>query len=352
LSFGGCNYLGLAQDPRVVDATRTALEQFGLSSSASRETTGNTDPHEALERRLGAFTGYPASLLLPDGYTANLAALQALEAQGFTHALIDERAHRSLVDAARVARMATLRYAHRDPDHAARTIARTPGRVALLTDGVFTADGAIAPLHALLDALRDSDTLLVDDCHGFGVLGPSGRGTPHHTRTERDPRVLVTTTLSKGLGCAGGVVLGAEETLASARANASAYICTTPASPALAAGAIAALGILETDPSLPARLRENAQHLRSVLAAHAPEIHADPTPIRAFTPADPDTMHALELSLLDEGIVAPLIRYPGGPASLYFRLSVSAAHTREDIDRFDEILTRLVPRAVGEPLRS
>ena len=208
LFFGGCNYLGLAQHPRVLDATRTALEQFGLSSSASRETTGNTTPHHDLEQRLCAFARADDALLMPDGYTANLAALQGLEATGFTRVVIDERAHRSLTDAARLAGMEIEPYAHADPEHARTLISRHDTPCAVLTDGVFTAHGAIAPVPALLAALRPCDALVLDDCHGLGVLGPGGRGTAHHFGIDRDPKVLVTSTLCKGLGGSGGIILG------------------------------------------------------------------------------------------------------------------------------------------------
>ncbi len=337
VTFGGCNYLGMAQHPRVTAAAADAMARFGLSTSASRETTGNTRVHEELETAAARFCAHPAGLLVPDGYIANLAAMQALSRLGVRHAVVDARAHASLRDAAGMAGMRIHPYRHRDAADAAGVVSACDGPAVVATDSVFAADGAVAPASELLDATRSGDVLLLDDCHGFGVLGRSGRGLADGLGL-RSERLLVTTTLAKALGCGGGMVMGSEAIIAAARSCSTAYICTTPCSPVLAGAAFAAIRVLEDEPHLHERLRVNTARVRGLLA---PEFGVDPSapaPIIAFTAGGPDAMRSMHRSALDAGVLAPLVEYPGGPAPVYFRLSVSALHTQAQIDLLSDIL--------------
>lgn len=331
ITFGGCNYLGLAQHPGVVAAAAGAMARYGLSTSASRETTGNTRVHQDLEEMLAAFCGHPAGLLVPDGYIANLAAMQGLALLGVRDAVIDRRAHPSLRDAAGMAGIRIHPFAHADATDAARAIGACGGPAVLMTDSVFAADGGMAPASDLLAALRDGDRLLLDDCHGFAVLGRDGRGLADHAGIASD-RLVVTTTLAKGLGCGGGVVMGERRLIDAMRNGATAYICTTPASPALAAAAIGAIGLLRSDASLLGRLRTNTARVRSMLAGPFGVDPDHPVPIVSFTAGDAGTMRRMHEKMLGAGVLAPLVNYPGGPAEVYFRLSVSAMHTDEQID--------------------
>jgi 7-keto-8-aminopelargonate synthetase-like enzyme len=331
VTFGGCNYLGLSQHPRVVGAAADAMARFGLSTTASRETTGNTRLHEDLEGLLAGFCGHPAGLLVPDGYIANLAAMQGLSALGFRHAVIDRRAHPSLRDAAGMAGMRLHEYGHADARDAARLLAACEGRAVVVTDSVFAADGTVAPARRIHASLRDGDRLLLDDCHGFAVLGRAGRGLADELDLSRD-RLVVTTTLAKGLGCGGGVVMGERALVDAARAGSTAYICTTPTSPALAAAAIEAIGLVGEDPSLHERLRANTTRIRSLLAERFDVDPAHPIPIIAFVAGEADAMRIMHEEMLDRGVLAPLVAYPGGPAPVYFRLSVSAEHTEQQIE--------------------
>lgn len=345
--FGGCNYLGLAQDSRVAHAATQAIATYGLSTSASRETTGNAAEHAHLESELRDFTQSESALLVPDGYLANLVAMQALSSRGTRSAVLDERAHPSIRDAARLAGLTTTTYRHLDASDAARALAASDGPAVLATDAVFAADGAIAPAAQLCQALRPGDTLLLDDCHAFCVLGRQGRGTADHLDLPR-PDLVVTTTLAKGLGCAGGVVLGSEALIATARRASTAYICTTPTAPALAAAARAALGLLQTDPALHDRLRANTTALARVLTQAGIPGQSDDTPIFAFTLPGPAAMRALHAQAWDEGLWLPLVEYPGGPAPLYFRLAVTAAHTQQHLDHLAAILARHTSHATTE----
>ncbi len=337
ITFGGCNYLGLAHHSQVLEAARDAVNIYGLSSSASRETTGNAKPHAMLEDQLTRFCEHQSGLLVPDGYTANLAALQGLEVLGVKHAIIDSRAHASLKDAARLAGMDIHLFDHLDHAHARSIIDRIDDGVVILTDSVFTTDGDLAPSNELLALVREQDWLLLDDCHGFGVLGDHGRGTPNELGVRSD-RLIVTTTLAKGLGCAGGIVMGSSESIESARSHSIAYRCTTPASPALVSAGIKALDLLQHDETIHASLRTNIDHVRDVLRANGIETHDLMTPIFAFTIGDETNMRSIEKSLLELGFVVPLMDYPNGPAPMYFRLAINAGHRTDQIDQFGKAL--------------
>lgn len=343
LSFGGCNYLGLAHHPRVIRAVQEAATIYGLSSSASRETTGNARPHAELESELTHFCGHESGLLVPDGYTANLAALQGLEHLGIRNALIDSRAHASLKDAARLSGMHIHIYEHLNPDHARQLIHSTNGPSVILSDSVFTTDGDLAPAMELLNTLRDDDWLLLDDCHGFAVLGEQGRGMPNAIGLHSD-RLIVTTTLAKGLGCAGGIVMGSSIPVESARSQSIAYRCTTPASPALVSGGLEALRILKEDPSIHTRVQEAVGLTRAVLRAYGIETHSHASAIFAFILGDLDRMRQIEHAMYERGIILPLMDYPNGPAPMYFRMSVNASHTREQIEYFGETLHEVLAR--------
>jgi len=344
-TFAGCDYLGLSRNPDARAAAVAALRDHALSTTASRTTSGDTPPHRELEHELGDFMGKPA-VLLPDGYTANIAACEALAAlPDPPTALVDDRAHPSLLVAARAAGLPVRTFAHADPDDAARR--RPLGPVAVLTDGVFTAHGALAPAAEFLADLDAGDHLLLDDCHAFGVLGPEGRGTADHLGLD-DPRIIVTSTLKKALAAGGGFVAGPAEIVDLVRTRATAYICTTPAAPALIAAARANLAHLRAHAGdLLPRLHANAARLHaglSGLGLVAPQPHAATTPIAAFDLGRRNDR--VNVALCAAGFTLPLMSYPGGPSASYFRASVSAAHTPENIDALLETLGRsLTPAA-------
>lgn len=336
LSFAGCNYLGLAHHPQVLAAATEAIARFGLSTSASRETSGNTALHAELERAVASATHTEQALVLPDGYTANLAAAQTLGHLGVRHAIIDERAHRSLFDAAAAAGLTIHRYATGNVDACASWLS-TLGRneSAVFTDGVFTSDGRIAPLAELS---RLGCRLVIDDCHGFGVLGQNGAGTAALLGVRLAEHTLLTSTLAKGIGCAGGFVAGARHVVEAARGHASAYICTTPSAPPLIAAALEAVRIAQCDDERRRRLARNSDLLCSILTRCGLGNFDPTTPIFAFSFSSEPAMHDLATHLLERGIFIPLIAYPGGPGPLYFRASVTSEHVEDDLACLDEAL--------------
>jgi 8-amino-7-oxononanoate synthase len=360
LAFSGCNYLGLSHDPRVLAAVTRGLQRFGISTGASRETTGNVVEHEALERDLAAFTGFESGILTPEGFTANIALAQGLAAIGVRCAVIDEKSHRSVSQAAIAAGLELRTYAHLDAADAARVAraaARSPDAsdVVLWTDGVFAAAGAVAPVPGLIAALPGkASRLIVDDSHGFCTLGASGSGCIEHFGVaSHRPRLLLTTTLAKGLGCYGGVVLGPADVIAAVRDNAGVYRGTSPLAPPLACAAREALRVLREEPALVTSLHANTAALRARLAAAGIEGAPTPAPIFAFTLTgdrhdrhDQPDMPEIHRALLDRGILAPLIAYPGGPGATYFRVSINARHTPHDIERLGAALaeTTRAPR--------
>ena len=344
LAFAGCNYLGLGYHPEVLRALERHLKVYGVSTTASRETTGNTVSHEALERELAAFVGQEACILTAEGYTANFAACQAL-APELGVALLDAKAHRSLRNAAMAAGMQVFEYEHcsaRSAAHLVRQYADTG--VAILTDSVFAADGAIAPLRELLGELpARRSCLIVDDCHGFCVLGPSGRGEVAHEGLDA-PRILITTTLAKGLGCYGGGVLGPGAIVGRLRQQSGVYRGSTPIPPAIAEACRAAIGVVRRDPEIVVRLRENISTMRGVLGRLGLALPPEFIPIFTFVLDPVERMQAIHDQLLEAGVLAPLIEYPGGPGPRYFRVVVSAAHSAEDIRQLGQEFARAMTR--------
>ena len=354
VSFGGCDYLNLAIDRAACDTAHAVIAERGLSTTASRTTTGDTPHHRHLESDIRDVLATPDAVVVPDGFTANIAACEALATgpRPCRVAMIDERAHPSLRTAARAAGLSVVAYTHRDPTDLARRRADYPSEspVVVLTDGVFTATGDIAPAPGLLAATQPGDTLVLDDCHAFGVLGPSGRGTAHHFGLN-DARIVTTSTLAKVIGAAGGFVAGPASIVGRVRTDATAYVCTTPTPPALIAAArsnLARVRALAADGGLD-ELRRNAARVRTGLRNLGFPITDADTPIAAFTtgPSDP----ALAVAFAAAGLAVPLMEYPGGPSASYFRVSVSRAHEPADIDRLLATVARFAPAASPRPAR-
>lgn len=365
LAFGGCNYLGLAHHPAVLGAVREGLLRYGISTTASRETTGNTTVHDALERDLAAFLQQEAAILTAEGYTANIAVAQALSRRHGV-ALIDAHAHRSLRSAAHAAGMQVFEYEHLNAESAGWLVKQYADQgIAVFTDGVFAADGAVAPVADLLAVLpRQRATLVVDDCHGFCVLGPLGRGTVSEAGLS-DPRLCITTTLAKGLGCYGGAVIGRRALVDEVREHADVYRRSTPVPTPLAMGAIAALSVMQRETELVTFLRRNTRTLRGLLEdigvttgtadstapsssppdngrrggtalvepASLQQSSVAEVPIFTFTLDSRERMEQVHNALFHQGIYAPFIEYPGGPTPMFFRLTVSSRHTAEELHR-------------------
>src|SRR5437870_1627997 len=208
LYFSGCDYFRLARHPVVASAARAALEKIGLNVAASRLTTGNHKIYAQLEQELANFFGAETAIVFPEGYLAPMAAAQAVAGE-FTHVFVDRLAHVALIDAARMLPGRLKMFDHRDPGALARAVSKLDSRARpiVLTDGMFSHDGSVAPLSEYLKILPPAGKILVDDAHGAGVLGAKGKGAAEYAGVAQD-RIIYCATLSKAFGAYGGVVLG------------------------------------------------------------------------------------------------------------------------------------------------
>lgn len=360
VSFAGCNYLGLAHHPAVIDALKRAVGEHGIGVAASRETSGNRRAHEQLEKDAARLLGTEAALLVPDGYLANLVIAQAI-APDHSLALVDAASHASIRDALSAVGLRTLEYSSA-ADATRIADAHRSDSIVVFTDGVFPSQRRLAPLPDLLEILeRRAGVLIVDDCHGFGVLGPCGRGVLEHFGLS-DRRIVITTTLSKAFGCQGGLIASTQERVERVRTRSRAYVGSTPIPPALACAASAALRVFESDPARLQRLRANAARLRETFLALGLPVSDFENPVFPFTLASPARMRSAHEALLSAGLLVPFIQYPGGPADFgsnrtfehsgesagetggYLRLALTAEHTRAEIDRLAGELAKLVKR--------
>ncbi len=331
--FGGCDYLGLAHHASVRDALIETTSRFGVSSGASRATSGTTSEHLELERELAQFVGAEAALVTSDGWTADLAATETL-ARRRRSARIDARGHASLFDAARAASLEIESYANVD---AASCDATAESLV--MTDGVFPSAGVVAPIGELATRTRKiGAALLVDDAHGLGVLGPNGRGTLAAFGLVPDGDRVLTGTLSKSFGVAGGFVAASREFVESTRA-ARAYVGTTPIPPALAAAARAALAIAARGEAT-AKLAERIAQFRRGMASNAFVRDVDARlPVFAIELETPERTRELHEALLARGLFVPLVRYLATRPNEYLRLALRASHEPDDVERLNDALT-------------
>jgi 7-keto-8-aminopelargonate synthetase-like enzyme len=336
--FGGCDYLRFSRHPRILGALQEGAVRYGLNVAASRVTTGNHPLYEKLEADLARFFRVEAALLVSSGYVTNLAVAQAL-AGDFTHVLVDERAHPSLVDAAGFFEGRILRFRHRDPE-SVRAIVRRIGRTSspiLLTDGVFSMDGSVAPLRQYLEELPRTGRVLVDDAHAAGLLGRTGRGTPEFEGTGGE-RVIQTITLSKAFGVYGGVILGSRDLGERVSNRSHLFIGNTPLPLPLVHAAIRSVQLDHDRDQRRRRLNRNTERLRSALRRGGIKAPDYPGPIVAYTPESPRDLRAFKRRLLAARIFPSLVRYPGGPAGGYFRFAISSQHSPEQLEALSEAL--------------
>ncbi len=344
LLFSSNNYLDLAAHPRVTEAAVNAIRRYGVGAGASRLVSGSLRPHRELEERLAAFKRVEAALVFSTGYQANLGLIPTL-AEDRDVVYADRLCHASLIDACRLCEASLRVYRHRDCAHLARLLQRGhPPRPALVvTDGVFSMDGDLAPLPELSRAAQQAGAaLVVDDAHGTGVMGPGGRGTVEHFGMEGAPLVQMG-TLSKALGGMGGFVAGSRDLIAYLVNRARPFLYTTALPPAMAAAAIAALDVIEAEPERRARLWS----LRDRLHGGARQIGFDTldsrSPIIPLLVGDAEAALDLSERLLAQGVYAPAIRPPTVPdGTSRIRMSVTAGHTPEQIDHVLDVLRAIV----------
>jgi 8-amino-7-oxononanoate synthase len=333
LYFGGCDYYRLSSDIKILTALQTALHKYGLSTAASRKTTGNHRLYEKLEQDLAKFFGAPRAVLLSSGYLANIAFAQALRGR-CERILLDERSHDSLREAARIVGCPVIEFAHRDPKDIERRLrgAGSGTQRVVATDGVFAFNGSLAPLKAYRAAAGPRVLFWVDDAHAAGVLGAKGRGSIEQAGIAQR-NVVQTVTFSKAFGVYGGAVLCSEAWRDALVAQSSAVSGNTPLPLPLAAATQTALGLIT--PPLRAKLFENVKLFWRSLGRIAPR---ELNPIMAFVGPK-----SLSRQLLAAGIYPSLIKYPGGPADGFFRFALSSEHTAAQVGLLADTLRAADP---------
>ena len=334
------DYLGLSTHPRLVAAATTAASEWGLGARASRLLAGTTIWHTRLERALADWFGAEDAIVFPSGYLTNLGTLGALLSSDDL-VIVDRLVHASLLDAARASRATLKVFHHNDAAHLAQLLSRTPSgrRRLIVTEGVFSMDGDLAPLRDLLAVVEAHEAMLyVDDAHGAFVLGEQGRGTPAALGVSH-ARFLYMGTLGKALGCQGGFLVGPSPLIEWLRNRARPFIYSTALATPLAAAAVEALQVLRDEPQRRRQLHERVDRLRTQLARHgASTIHVPShiVPIHLG-----ETPRALEIAqrLFEQGHWAPAIRPPTVPqGTARLRLSLSALHTEAHIDSLAQLL--------------
>jgi 8-amino-7-oxononanoate synthase len=327
------DYLGLAGDPRVREAAAGAAMRWGAGAGASRLIAGNMQPHRALEERLAAFEGYEAALLFGSGYLANVGTIAALAGRGEV-VFSDELNHASIVDGCRLSRAETFVYRHRDVEHLAWGLSKAGERSSLIvSDGLFSMDGDVAPLAELLElARRRGCRLMVDEAHATGALGPGGRGSVAAAGLSGEVDVVMG-TLGKALGSYGAYVCASRELADYLLNTARSFIFSTALPPPTVAAALAALKLLEAEPQQVERLAANAATLRRSLAAEGLPVGDAGSQIVPVTVGDPEQAMALCERALEHGVFAQGIRPPTvPPGSSRLRFTVMATHQTAELE--------------------
>ena len=341
LAFSNNDYLGLANHPALIAAAHAALDRFGVGAASSALISGHSSICEELEIALAAFVGMPRALHFSNGYMANMGIIPALVGPGDL-VLSDRLNHACLIDGARLSGAEFRIYPHSDVVRVEQQLAKSTHRRKLIaTDGVFSMDGDIAPLPELLALCEKYDAwLLVDDAHGFGVLGAQGRGSLSHFNLA-SRRVLYMGTLGKAAGVAGAFVAGDATLIEWLLQRARTYVFTTASPPLLAGALLASLDLLQTEDWRQDHLRSLAAQLQQGLADLRWRLLPSETAIQALIVEDNQRALDLMADLLEQGIWVPAIRPPTVPkGTARLRISLSAAHTSAQIDRLIAALHR------------
>jgi len=355
------NYLGLANDPRLKAAARAAIDEYGVGSGAVRTIAGNLAIHEQVEARLAAFKRTEAALLYQSGFTANAGTVSAILSRGDV-VVSDELNHASIIDGCRLSGAERKIFPHRDVGAARRALAEARGaagaspltgtsggraKVLLITDGVFSMDGDVAPLPALVEAAEEFGAIMmVDDAHASGVMGAGGRGTVDHFGLHGRVHIQVG-TLSKAWACLGGYVAGSRALIEFLMQRARPLLFSTSHPPSVAATALAALDRIEAEPALIERLWDNTRAFKAGLARLGFDTGTSETPITPIMIGDEAKAMRFSDRLFEEGVFALGLAYPTVPRGrARVRTIVTAGHTREQLSEALEICGR-VGREMG-----
>ena len=336
LNFCSNNYLGLASHPQLVEAAQREIERYGVGPAAVRTIAGTMDLHLELEARLAAFKGVEAAITFQSGFNANLATIPALVGKADV-IYSDELNHASIIDGARLSRAEVIRYRHADASALRATIEEHKGqtnRSLIVTDGVFSMDGDIAPLPEINSIAQEYDYLLmVDDAHGEGGLGKGGRGIVDHFDLHGKVDIEIG-TLSKAFGVVGGVVAGRQVIVDWLRQRGRPFLFSSAMTVPDVAACLAAIDILEESTELVERLWENTHYFKREMKALGFDTGASTTPITPIMLGEAPLAQSFSRRLFDEGVFAMAIGFPTVPqGKARIRVMNSASHSTEDLDQ-------------------
>ena len=349
INLASNNYLGLTTHPKLIEAASEAARKYGAGSGAVRTISGTMILHMELEQRIARFKNVEACVVFQSGFAANAGTVAAILTPE-DHIISDELNHASIIDGCRLSKAKIHVFPHKDTaaaDRILQELASTSGRKLLITDGVFSMDGDIAPLPALVGiAEKRGAIMMIDDAHSSGVLGRNGRGTVDHFNLHGRVNVQVG-TLSKAIGVLGGYVCGSRDLIEFLYHRARPFLFSTSHPPAVAAACIAAFEVLEQEPERIQNLWDNAKYFKQGLTSAGFNTGVSETPITPVIVGQAKTAHQLSAELFQEGVLATGIGFPTVPeGKARVRTIVSATHTRDELDRALDVF-KLVGRRMG-----
>ncbi|MBN1992083.1 MAG: glycine C-acetyltransferase [Anaerolineae bacterium] len=349
LNFCSNNYLGLANDSRLARAAKAAIDDLGVGPGAVRSIAGTLSLHLELEKRLAEFKEAEAAIALQSGFSANLAVIAALVGRGDA-IFSDELNHASIIDGCRLSRADIVRYPHNNAAALRDLLAEKRGqynRAIIISDGVFSMDGDLAPLPALADLADEFNCMImVDDAHGEGVMGRGGRGIVHHFNLQGRVDVEVG-TMSKAFGVVGGYVAGKAVIVEWLRQRGRPFLFSSAMTVPDTAACLAAVNILEESTALVDRLWQNTRYFKEKMQALGFDLGRSVTPITPVMLKAEELTQTFSRRLFEEGVFATAIAYPTVPmGQARIRVMISAGHSQEDLDQGLDIFTR-VGRELG-----
>jgi len=350
INFCSNDYLGLANHPQLKQATITAIKKFGVGSGSAHLVSGHSSAHHQLEEELAAFTGYPRAILFSTGYMANIGLCQALLDKN--DAVFEDRLnHASLIDAGLISGAQFFRYLHNDVTSLKRKIKKTnhrePQKLStklVLTDAVFSMDGNIADIPALSSLCKKTGSwLMIDDAHGFGTLGSTGKGSLQHFSLNQHDVPIYMATLGKAMGTAGAFIAGSEELIETIIQQARSYIYTTAMPAAIATATRCSLQIIQNEPEHLANLNNNILYFRRCCREADISIENSQTAIQPLLIGDEKKALKISQQLFEKGFLVTAIRPPTVPmGTSRLRITLCAKHKKEHIEQLIETLLPLL----------
>jgi glycine C-acetyltransferase len=349
INLASNNYLGLTTHPKLIEAAVEAARKYGAGSGAVRTISGTMTLHMELEERIARFKNVEACVVFQSGFAANAGTVSAILTPE-DHIISDELNHASIIDGCRLSKAKIHVFPHKDAAAAGRILeglVSVSGHKLLITDGVFSMDGDIGPLPALVEvAEKYGAIMMIDDAHSSGVLGRNGRGTVDHFGLHGRVHIQVG-TLSKAIGVLGGYVCGSRDLIQFLYHRARPFLFSTSHPPAVAAACIAAFDVLEQEPERIQNLWDNTKYFKQGLAAAGFNTGMSETPITPVIVGEAKLAHQLSAALFEEGVLATGIGFPTVPeGKARVRTIVTATHTREELDRALDAFAR-VGKKVG-----